>query len=440
MTQYTRLTIVGTSRRAEMVVPSDEALGSLIPGLMDILGETTGSVARPMTLVRFTGEQLDVSLSASEQRIEDGELLRLLRQDSTPPPPEVADVTDVLAESHDERTGRWTETARQVTGGVAILALSFAASTLAGAAFLSPAVVVGAVLAVVIVAAVIMGRTRFRWGAYALTAAALGAAWPEAAYLVAANGVEAELAAVASVVVALAIAWIVIGAGIGIGLWNRAALWGSIVGIALAALPMLLLLTGMTALGTTAITAVASVVVCGLLPWYAMSASGLTGLDDQVLEGRLRRRDEVLTTVASAYSTMTWAAFAVAVPIALTATVLLSSDNPWAVGLGAAVVAVTALRTRAFPLAAQVMALWASVAFAVIAGVVLQAWLSTTTSLIALAAIAVIVAVSVAAKPAAHQRASLRRAGNAIEAISVVAMLPVLLGVFGIYAELLAAF
>jgi len=28
-----------------------------------------------------------------------GELLRLLREDAAPPPPEVADVTDVLAES-----------------------------------------------------------------------------------------------------------------------------------------------------------------------------------------------------------------------------------------------------------------------------------------------------------------------------------------------------
>ncbi|CAN5550403.1 hypothetical protein BH10ACT7_BH10ACT7_06030 [soil metagenome] len=440
MTQYTRLTIVGTSRRAEMVVPSDEALSSLIPGLMDILGETTGSIARPMTLVRFTGEQLDVSLSASEQRLEDGELVRLLRQDSTPPPPEVADVTDVLAESHDDRTGRWSTIARQVTGGVGVLALSFAAAGVAGPAFVSPAVVVGVVLVALVVAAAVVGRAGSRWGAFALTAAALGAAWPEATYLMAANGVPEELVPAASAIVALAIAWLAIGAGIGVGLWNRAALWGSIIGIVLAALPLLLLITGMSVLGVVSITAVAAVVACGLLPWYAMSASGLTGLDDQVLEGRLRRRDEVLVTVSSAYATMTWAAFAVAVPIALTAIVLLSSDNPWAVGLGAAVVAVTALRTRAFPLTAQVMALWAAVGAAVIVGLVRQPSLSASVTLIVLVALAIIAAVTVAVTPAAHQRASLRRAGNAIEAISVVAMLPVLLGIFGIYAELLAAF
>lgn len=440
MTQYTRLTIVGTSRRAEMVVPSDEALSSLIPGLMDILGETTGSIARPMTLVRFTGEQLDVSLSASEQRLEDGELLRLLRQDSTPPPPEVADVTDVLAESHDDRTGRWTAVTRQVTGGVGVLALSFAAASLAGVVFLAPAAVVGAVLAALVVGAALAGRAGSRWAAFALTAAALGSAWPAATYLVAGNGVPDELVPAASVTVALALAWIAVGAGIGIGLWNRAALWGSIVGIVLAALPLLLMLLGLGVLGAVSITAVAAVVACGLLPWYAMSASGLTGLDDQVLEGRLRRRDEVLVTVASAYGTMTWAAFAVAIPIAMTAVVLLSSNNPWAVGLGVAVVAVTALRTRAFPLAAQVMALWAAVATAVILGLVQQPWLSTPATLIVLVALAIIAAVAVAVNPAAHQRASLRRVGNAIEAISVVAMLPVLLGIFGIYAELLAAF
>ena len=74
---------------------------------MDLLGEPSGSVARPLTLVRVDGEQLDVALTAADQEVLDGELLRIVRADDAPPPPEVADVTDVLGESLRDRAGLW---------------------------------------------------------------------------------------------------------------------------------------------------------------------------------------------------------------------------------------------------------------------------------------------------------------------------------------------
>jgi ESX secretion system protein EccD len=46
----------------------------------------------------------------------------------------------------------------------------------------------------------------------------------------------------------------------------------------------------------------------------------------------------------------------------------------------------------------------------------------------------------VLARPATHQRAFLRRIGNAIEALSVIGLIPLLLGMFGIFSDLLAAF
>jgi hypothetical protein len=61
---FTRLTIVGRSRKAEIVVPGDETIAALIPQLMDLLEERTGSVARPLTLVRATGQQLDTALTS----------------------------------------------------------------------------------------------------------------------------------------------------------------------------------------------------------------------------------------------------------------------------------------------------------------------------------------------------------------------------------------
>jgi hypothetical protein len=46
----------------------------------------------------------------------------------------------------------------------------------------------------------------------------------------------------------------------------------------------------------------------------------------------------------------------------------------------------------------------------------------------------------VALHPPAHTRARLRRAGNTLEMFAVVALLPVTLGVFGVYPDLLGTF
>jgi len=57
-----------------------------------------------------------------------------------------------------------------------------------------------------------------------------------------------------------------------------------------------------------------------------------------------------------------------------------------------------------------------------------------------LIAIAVLVVIMVLAQPAAHQRAFLRRVGNAFEALAVIALIPLLLGMFGIFRDLLRVF
>jgi hypothetical protein len=46
----------------------------------------------------------------------------------------------------------------------------------------------------------------------------------------------------------------------------------------------------------------------------------------------------------------------------------------------------------------------------------------------------------VVARPASHQRAYLRRVGNAVEALAVIALIPLLLGMFGVFSDLLQAF
>lgn len=465
MTDFTRLTVIGRERKAELVVPNDEAIGRLMPRLMDLLGEPSGSVARPLTLVRSTGEQLDVGLTAADQQILDGELLRIVRADDAPPPPEVADVTDVLGESLRDRAGLWSSRTREVTGAVALGVL---ATTVV--ALLQPVgrLPLGIAYAVLVVGAAVAGRLSlrrgddppdpppgrtmptkdpdvarpgWRWGAVALTASALGVA-VAGLYPVARDADLGPLAVPAAVLALAVVGWVALRIGIGLGLPSRAksVALGSYVGVALAALPLVLVALGVGWVEAAAVTAAVAVVVCGLLPRVALAASGLTGLDDQVLEGHPRRRDDVTLTVNEAYRVLSWATVAVAIPIAVTGALLLAADNPWAVAIGGVVVLVTALRTRAFPLAAPQMALWSAVLAGLVAGLVRQPRLDGSLVAGILVATAVLVVLLVVARPAAHQRAGWRRTGNVAELLAVVALIPLLLGVFGVFADLLGAF
>lgn len=438
MTDYTRVTVLGAARKAELVVPNDIAMAGLLPDLLEMLEERGGSASRPLSLVRTTGEQVDLALSASDQGLDDGAILRLVRQEEAPPPPEIADVTDVLAERRATR-GLWSRDWLHATAAVGVGVLGLIGGL--GVSALDTALslpLLGGLLGALVAVAVVAGRFRGRWVALAATAVALGLTPATAG--VAIEAMDAATAPTLAGAVAVLLAWLVLFLGIGVGLGDRPALWGSLLGIGLAALAGALAVTPWAPTGIAGVVATVAVVACGVLPWYALSLSGLTGLDDEVVEGRPRRRETVLVTVDAAYRTLSWSVAAVAVAIAGSGAVLLSSGDPWAVGLGAAAIVVTALRTRAVPLTVQVVLLWGAVLVAVSAALasspLLEDWGRGAVAL----ALAAGCAVAAGLRPPEHQRASLRRFGNAIETVAVVAILPLLLGVHGVYADLLEAF
>jgi type VII secretion integral membrane protein EccD len=436
MTEFTRLTVIGSARKADLVVPNDEAVAGLVPRLMGLLDEPTGTVVRPLTLVRSTGEQLDVALTIADQQVSDGELLRLVRSDDAPPPPEVADVTDVLGETLRDRSGLWSTFARELTGAIAIGVLGCA---LAGQLPAGPLPLVLAVLLLSLGAA-IAGRMSTRWICVALTAAALGVAAAAVWTFSSTLGLSLPLRLSAAILGFAALGWICLGLGYGQGLRSRQAWFGSLVGIPVSMLPLIMVLLGARSEAAAAVTAAVSVVVCGVLPRLALVASGLTGLDDQVVEGNPRRRDDVSLTVNDAYRLLSWVTFAVAIPIAVTSAVLLASGDLWAVWVGLVVIIVSALRTRAFPLAVQQMAIWSAVLAGLLGGLMGQPRLGEPLVAGIVAGIAALVMIMVLARPAAHQRAFLRRVGNVVEALAVIALIPLLLGMFDIFGDLLRAF
>ena len=87
MTDYTRVTIQGEGRKADLVLPDDEPIAAVLPDVLSLLDESTERSARPVVLMTTVGEQLSPSLTLAEQDVEHGSILRLVRVDEAPPPP-----------------------------------------------------------------------------------------------------------------------------------------------------------------------------------------------------------------------------------------------------------------------------------------------------------------------------------------------------------------
>jgi hypothetical protein len=455
VTDFTRVTVVGAGRRADVVVASDEPFAGLLPRLVDILDEPIADSAHPVALVRVTGEEVSLAADAATQEIADGEVLHLVRRADAPPPPEVSDVTDAVADALGRRSDGWGTAARQAVAASAIGATASIVGTLVVAAFtvasirvafdggeVSP-VVLPSVLAgsgvVLAVAALVAGRAGARWTGVALTAAATGLALPIGLAVGPVLGRDGDRPAMIAAVV-LVWAWIALGVGLGIGARTRTIGIAAAVGVVLPLLGMVTWLTPAPEAAGWGVVAVAAIVVCGLLPSAAMSSAGLTGLDDRVSGGDLVARDRVVTALDDAYRALDWTTAAVAAPIAIAGAALVADQDPWAVGLGTAVVVVAALRTRAFPLTLQGVLLWSAVVLGAVLGLVGHAATAPVPVLGMLAGFGVVAALLAGVRPAAHQRARLRSLGNVLETIAVVVTLPLLLGTFGLFAALLGTF
>lgn len=445
MSIYTRLTVAGSTRRSDVVVPSAEPIGAALPRLLDLLGETDGTVSRPLTLVSPDGEQLDTARSPQQLDLADGTLLRLVRLDAAPPPPVVIDVTDAAADAHDARPDRWDSRARGIAGGTGIaLALAVAGSLAPlGGPVVSALALLGAVV-VVLGAATGFGLAGLRRVSACLSAAAAGLAAPlSLASLSAAQagGHSADSALLLATGVAIAAASTVVLFGLGVALRRPGAAAGGALGASLAALLIVLLLTGVGTAAAAAITGTVAAFATGPLPWIALSSAGLSDLDRRVAQGEQVDRPRAFASIDDAYSALTWSVSGVAATLAATGVTLVLADELWSGLLALAFALVAALRSRAFPLRAQGWALWAVVGAIVATAVLSQltgewAWLGA----VAAVAAAVVIAAAVLASPREHTRARLRGLGNTIETLAVVSLLPLLIGALGIYAELLGMF
>ncbi|MFG2307161.1 type VII secretion integral membrane protein EccD [Streptomyces sp. NPDC048566] len=444
-TALSRITLVGEQRRVDLVLSSQEPIGRLLPEVMRLLDDEASAQPRTRQLITTDGSALEMDATLESAQVADGAVLRLVRWEDAPSAPVIHDVTDEAAEDLDLRAWRWGPRARRVVAAGATVGWALAAALLSRQEFAaqttSAALLVLAGLAAVVGA--LLGRSGHKGmaGTLIVTGAMLGVlgAWTLAdAY---AWSASARLGGVAGAVTVglLLLGWFTpLGRG---GLTGAAALAGC--GVCWEAV-LAFQSGGDTAVGQAragALAALVSVVVLGVLPRLALMASGLSGLDDRRSGGASVSRYQVSTALAATHRGLALATVVLAASGSVAAVCALRTPSSWTVPLAACVALVLALRARTMPLTVEVAAFL--VASAVIVARLVWTWLGNSGAagpLAALVLLALVPLLILAVQPAEHVRVRLRRFGDVLESVGVIALFPLVLGVFGVYGRLLDTF
>ncbi|MFG2647724.1 type VII secretion integral membrane protein EccD [Streptomyces sp. NPDC048436] len=444
-TALSRVTLVGEQRRVDLVLPSQEPIGLLLPEVLRLVVDQ--AAARPMLrhLVTADGSALAHDSTLESAGVADGAVLRLVRVEDAPSAPVVHDVTDEAADDLDVRAWRWRPAARRVVAGMATVFWVIVAGVLAAREFELAAAGKALVAAAVIpaLAGALLGWRKQPGLATTLivSAGALGAlgAWTLGdAY---AWGGPVLLAGVVLnvVLVLLLLGWFsplgrgaLIGAATALGCL---VLWEAAFALQDGAR------TGGEQARVGALLAVVSVVVLGVLPRLALMASGLSGLDDRRTGGASVSRYQVGTALTATHRGLALATLVLALSATAAGMMVLRAPSVWTVLVAAVTAVVLALRTRAYPLIAEVVGLFVAAAVVVVA--LVGVWMERSAAggpLALLVVLALIPLVVLAVQPAEHVRVRLRRVGDLLESVGVIALLPLVIGVFGVYGRLLDTF
>ncbi|MFD4794107.1 type VII secretion integral membrane protein EccD [Streptomyces anulatus] len=442
--ELSRVTLVGERRRADIVLPSDTPIGQLLPDILQLLDDRAAS--RPLTrqLITSDGSALPHDSTLASAGVSDGAVLRLVRTHAAPPAPVVHDVTDQVADSLDLQAWRWRPAARRVTAGASTVAFAVIAALLARREF--PLGTLALALAVATAVLLVGGALCARIGtgnrglatALLFVSGGLGVltAWTAAdAYDW--SG-QARLAAVAT---AVALALLLLGFFSPLG---RGGLIGAGATAAVAAVWEAVAAVEPDPARLGAVMAVFSVVLLGMLPRLALMASGLTALDDRRSGGASVSRHDVADALAATHRGLALATVVTAASATGAGWLLTLAPRPtvWTVLLPTLVAVVLLSRARAFPLVAEVVALFAAAAVLLVRLVML--WMEQGSGgagpVVVLGTAALLPLLALAVEPPEHVRVRLRRTADLIESIGMVGLFPLAIGVFGMYGQLLDRF
>lgn len=431
--RLTRVTLVGPRRRADLVLPSDEPLGTLLPEIVAMVGMGPAGEPRGYQLSMLGGRVLEPTANLRGAGVTDGTQLRVDPLTEAPPAAIVHDVSDEMSDDLGRRRGRWGEEPRRWTATATVAASALLAALLAGPHL--PVVVLAVIGAVMLVA----GTTVAMFavvppGVAVLLAGTTMLLTTVPAWTVSGTG-RAELAV-------LCVALTIVALGLATGN-RRAGVFGATALLVLLGAWAALLEVGLPAARTAAVMGIVSIALLGLLPRLAMIASGLTKLDDRQTDELPVARVAVDAAVDSAHRALALACVATAVSGAVAGWLLAQASDGWALALACLVAVALFLRLRAYPLTIEVVALVAA-ALAVATGLVTHGtqsepdlWWGGAGVALAAAALGVVV---LGYRPPAYIRARARHLADRLEGLAVVALVPVAVGVFDVYSRLLDTF
>ncbi|MEU3846277.1 type VII secretion integral membrane protein EccD [Micrococcus terreus] len=442
---YTRVSLIGQRRNADALLPSDTPVGALLPQILDLLDDRPQEGLGTKLLVRTSGETVDPEQTFAEAEVLDGERLSVVSQTEAPPAPIVYDLNDAVTDATESVRGRWSELYRYlICGVIAALGTWFAVHGLLD----------------------LYAQDTRAW-----IELGLGAVLLIAGASVAAPG---RMRAVAGTL---------IGTGVlfaGTGLWNLdlpqewllpaygalaavgMGLLGFVVRRPLAMFMAAAITGGLTLVwtlapliadwsigdrdaevlvGSAGIAGIITVLVLGMLPKIALSASGLASLDDSHSQGRSLLRTDADAAIDAAHGGLVTSTVVGALSAAA-ALWLIGEDtshHPFSVPLLAALTLAVGLRARSFPLASERIPLYLATGVGVLSLVRLATAYQPQFDgvfLAVLLALALLVGSGLSVDLPEHSQARMRRLGDTVEALALFAVIPLLIGYFGIYATL----
>ena len=433
MVDYFRVVLVGSQRRVTMVLPYSAPLGSAVPTIVGLVDEPSDQV--PIGLLDAEGRLLDISCSPEELGILDGAVLRLVSEFDAPAPPEVVDIaSEVVAVSEPESTV-WQQhdglTFGAITASIALFVTLLIVPT--HVAWLAPTVATLGASAFYLsrgeryVAVARIGKV-LTYGA--IPAFALTSRVP--ASLESLTGVEYRVLAFC---ISLFGAWCVVPL-----YRNRITMQrvGALLGVIVFSLALLLLWAAVPRVNVATIVVLVATTLLVISPSIALSASGLLRLESRLTESEVVSRDKVSNALAGAYGLLDVSTLALSLACALSVTVLMEAGTLWTLGIAACVLLITLLRSRLFRLRSHVLFLRAAaVGSALIGGVMAQ-----------MPAVLIVILILLMSGGALAQFTGWselqlvrwRRTGDAIEQLAALALVPLAVGSFGLYSDLLGAF
>ncbi|MCQ1954447.1 type VII secretion integral membrane protein EccD [Arthrobacter sp. zg-Y238] len=437
---FTRVTLIGSRRHLDLLLPSDQPVGALMPQVLELLNDQPADEVAAKVLVGPDGTELAAESTLSSAEIADGSSLLLCNASEAPPAAVVYDVTDLVVSETEAVSGRWTDRFRELTAGV-----SAAVGLWAGAEILLGSVAPDDAWWLLLSASLVL-LTAGTALARPPRTSAIGPTLQGAGWLLGLGALlrgDLDPETTLLLIAGLSVLTLV---GVGLSAANPRALFTGAGTLALAT--VIWAAAGLISESpprAAALAAVSSVLLLGLLPKLALSASGLATLDDQRATGGTISRTDALEAVAGAHRGLTLGAILTSVSIALGLWVLGTDTEhqKWTLPLLFALTLAVFLRARSFPLAAERISLYAAsgVGLAALTVASLRFFSSAPWAVgLAVLVLAACIAVSLTLDLPDHAEARIRLLAKRLETFAILASIPLVIGMFGIYSQLLGSF